>query len=436
MAYVKPKHYSLQKLSITTHENKSISIMQILDRISIVEDIYVNFLHGTLIIADSNDIHQIAPLIGEETITMVYRTDDVSSPEIERIFRVYRIETSDDKYSDRLSHTLYFASKEVFNDANTTISKSYKNKSIKFILSDAFKYLDSNKSLNIGDMNNLYHIVSPQWSPLQLINYCTSIANPKNFGSSMVLFYENSEGFNFKHIEELIIQPVIGNWVATNTKFKNKEDPNQEINHSNNIIKYRILKNSVDTLKSMSEGLYNNAVISYDNVSKSYKVHGYDYNKEFEKTNHLAGFKLNSENHSYNNNMQKITYIPTTSHRYDSAYVKSKIGNTNLSERKETIIPSRTSILSQISAKQIELEVAGDNRLVAGKTIQIELPNVTALDNIKKNKHRYNVKKVLITSITNIFTQISHEMTLRVADDSYTENLKALKEFDEVATSV
>lgn len=434
MSYQKPKGYILSKLIITTHEGKEISILQVLDTISIVEDIYTTFLHGVLSFADSNDLHQLAPLIGEETITMVYRTDNESSPEIERVFRSYRIETSDDKYKDRLSHSLYFCSIEAFRDSNIIVSKSYKNKSIRFIISDAFNFLDSNKKLNIDTMSGNYHIISPNWSPFQLINYCTSIAKPKNYNGSMVLFYETSNGFNFTHLESMTSEPIIGIWSASNAKTST--DPQDEIEPSNNIISYKILKNSVDTLKSMSEGLYNNATMAYDNISKTYKIFGYDYKVEFDKTKNLADFKLNSDNFSYNNNMQRLTYIPTTSFRFDSAYVKSNIGSGNVSERKEQIIPSRTSMLSQISAKQIELEIAGDNRIIAGKTIKIEIPNVTALDSIKMNKHRYNSKKVLITSVTNVFTQKTHTMQLRVADDSYTESLEALPQFDEVIANV
>lgn len=407
--------------------------MEVIDSVSIVEDIYTTFLHGSLVFADGNDLHQLAPLIGEETIKMVYRTDEVSSPEIVRVFRCYRIETSDDKYKDRLAHTMYFASEEAFADSNVVISKSYKEKSLKFIISDCFKFLNSNKKVNYTDMSGIVHIISPSWSPFQLINYCTSIARPKNYNGSMVLFYENSDGFNFKHLEELLIQPIIGVWSASDSKNKSDE-ANDQIDPSNNIIKYKILKNSVDTLKSMNEGLYNNAVISYDNISKSYQTHGYEYDKEFDNSTHLAGFKLNSKNFTYNSNHQKITYIPTTSHRYESSYVNSKLGGSNVSERKEQIIPSRTSLLSQISAKQIELEVAGDNRLSAGKTIQISIPNVTALENLREYEHRYNNKKVLITSVINIFTQKTHQMTLRVADDSYVEDLKAMQEFDGVAS--
>jgi hypothetical protein len=436
MAYQKPSQYTLIDLSIITHEDKTISIIEVVDTISIVEDIYMNFLHGSLVFADSNDLHQLAPLIGEETIKMVYKTDDATAPEVVRIFRTYRVETSADKYKDRLAHILYFCSEEAFHDANTVVSKSYKNKSIKFIISDAYKFLNTNKKFNIDTMAGNYHIISPNWTPFQLINYCTSISKPKNYTGSMVLFYENSEGYNFKHIEELMSQTSIGKWSAADGKNKDRSVIGDEIDPSNNIISYTILKNSVDTLKSMTEGLYNNVVISYDNVSKSVKTFGYDYDKEFDKSVHLAGFKLNSRNFELNSNNQRITYIPTTTFRYDSGYVKSKIGTNVLSERKETIIPSRTSMLSQISAKQIELEVAGDTRLVAGKIIDIKIPNVTALDSIKTNNHRYNNKKVLITSITNVFTQKTHKMILRVADDSYMEDLKSLSEFDEVSSNV
>jgi hypothetical protein len=436
LSYDTPKQYTLSKLSLVTNEGKSISVMQILDTISVVEDIYVNFLHGVLTISDSNDLHQIAPLIGEETIQMTYQTDAESANQIYREFRVYRVESSSDNTNDRLAHRLYFASKEVFEDSNNLLSKSYKNKPISFIVRDAFAYLNSNKRLTISEMGGKYHIISPNWSPFQLINYCTSIAIPKNYDSSMVLFYENSNGFNFTHLEELLAQPIVGTWVASDAKNRDKDIAKDQINPSNNIIEYRILKNSVDTLKSMGEGLYRNAVISYDNIAKTYQINGYEYGKDFEKTQHLSGFKLNSENFEYNSISQKLTYVPTTSFRYDSKYVKSKMGNVNYSERKEMVIPSRTSLLSQISAKQLELDVAGDNRLVAGRTIKIEIPNITALDNIKNNKHRYNAKKVLITSITNTFGQKTHAMTLRVADDSYTEDLVAHPEFDKVANNV
>lgn len=436
MSYIKPKHYTLKRLDLITHENKSISIQNILDSLTFTEDIFSNFIHGSLVIADSNDLHQLAPIVGEEIIYFVYTTDDDVAKEISLKFRVYRLETSDDKYKDRLSHTMYFCSEEAFEDSNITISKSYKNKSMKFMIEDAFAQLNSNKKFQIDNMSGVFHIISPNWTPFQLINYCTSIARPRNYSGSMVLFYETSAGYNFKHLEVLFSQPAIAEWATNDSKTKLKASSDDEITPSNQITSYKILKNSVDTLKSMSEGLYSNATISYDNVTKEYKIFGYDYKKNFKDNKHLADFKLMSDNFPYSNINQRLTYIPTTTYRYDSDYFKSKMGNAVFSEKKEQVMPYRTSMLSQISAKQIELEVAGDTRLVAGKIIKITLPNVTALADKQEETHRYNRKKVLITSVVNKFTQKSHNMILRVADDAYTQDMLADPLFDKGINNV
>lgn len=433
MAYELPSTYELKTLELITHENKVISLAQVYLSIKVVEDIYSNFVHGSITIEDANDLHQNAPIIGEELIRLVYTTDK-NSPVIERLFRVFRLETSDDDSRERLSHTMHFTSVEAFDNANTTISKSYKNKSLSFIVSDAYKSLNTKKKLEISNFSGMYHIISPNWNPFQLINYVTSIAQPKQYSNSLALFYEDATGFKVTNIQDLLSKESLGKWTSTNTELNlNREDSKDELYPSNNIISYRILKNSTDTLKAMHEGLYSNAVIAYDNLSKSVKTYVYDYKKNFKDSVHLSGYRLNSDNFQYNSPNQRITVIPTTTFRYDSSYFKNKVGAVNVSERRELIIPSRTSLLSQISAKQIELEVVGNSSLVAGSVIDIELVNNTALDSMKNKRHRYNAKKVLITRVVNIFTKKQHKMKLIVADDSYPDELTATYEFKEIA---
>lgn len=433
MAYELPSTYELKTLELITHENKVISLVQVFTNIKIVEDIYSNFIHGAIVIEDANDLHQNAPIIGEEMLRIVYSTDK-NSPVIERLFRIFRLETSNDDSRERLSHTMHFVSVEAFDNANSTISKSYKNKSLSFIVTDAYKSLNTKKKLEISNFSGLYHIISPNWNPFQLINYVTSIAQPKQYKNSLALFYEDANGFKVSNIQDLLSKESLGKWVSTNTELNlNKEDTTDELNPSYNIVSYRILKNSTDTLKAMHEGLYSNAVLAYDNLSKTAKTFVYDYKKNFNDTVHLSGYRLNSDNFQYNNPNQRLTVIPTTTFRYDSNYVKGKLGAVNLSEKREMIIPSRTSLLSQISAKQIELTVLGNSNLVAGSVIDIELVNNTALDSMKNKRHRYNAKKVLVTRVVNIFTKKQHKMKLIVADDSYPDELTATYEFKEIA---
>lgn len=423
MTYRGTSTYQLKKLDMITNEGRRVSLTNLYSSIQIVEDIFSNVLYGNITFIDSNDLHQLAPIIGEEIIEISYNTDGLSNPDKSLKFRVYRIESSQAE-QDRIAHVLYFTSEESFNNSNTTLSKSYKNKSIPFIVRDSFSKVSS-KKIDIGEFSGKYHIISPNWSPFELINYTSAIGKPKNFNGSLILFYENTNGYHYKHIEELYNQESLGEWSATTVSKENTPDVADEINPTNNIESYRIIKNSADTLKSMSEGMYSSSSISYDNITKKYKIFNYDYSKQFKDTVHLNPFKLNSNNFQLNSPQQKIVYLPSNSHRYDSKYVMNKVQGEVYPDRKEELVIWKSSLLSQMTAKQIELTVGGNISLYAGAVINIKIPNTSMLDAGTKTSHRYNTKKVLVTKIVNDFTETSHTMTLSVCDDSYTNSLEA-----------
>lgn len=430
MSYQGTSTYLLKKLDLITNENKTISLVNVFTDIQFTEDIFTNYLHGKLTIQDSNDLHQTAPIIGEEHIELVYNTDGITEKDISLKFRVYRIESSEGE-QDRIAHLLYLVSTEAIIDANTLISKAYNGKSAKFIVTDAFTKI-SNKNINIDEFSNLYQIISPNWSPIGLINYISSIAVPKHYNGSLVMFYENSKGFNFRHIESIIQEEPIGTWSAKNISKNNDKSVADEINPSNNIISHRIIKNSMDTLKSMVEGMYANTTLAYDNITKTYNQYAYNYKKQYNDTIHINQFKLISDNFVDDSTQQKITFVPSTSDRHTSKYYSSVMGNTFKSASPERVLPWRTTMLSQLMAKQIEIVVPGNIQLHAGSIINIEIPNTTVVESQKLNRHRYNTKKVLITKIINKFTRKTHEMTLLACDDSYTDTTEALKEFDRI----
>lgn len=426
MDYQGASTYLIKVLDLITNEGKVISLKNIYTEIKLVEDLFSNYISGQIAITDANDLHQIAPIIGEEKIKLIYSTD--GSTEVSKVFNLYRIET-DQSNSDKVSHNLFIVTEEAMLDLNTKISKAYDKKSIEFMIRDAFSSISS-KNVSVTQSSGLFHIVVPNWSPIQFINYTTSIAKPKNYKGSLYFFYEDSKGFNYKHIEDLFSAESVGLWKANKISRNDPKKDIGEINPSNNILSYRILKNSTDTFKAMTDGMYANTTLSYDNVSKTYKTYVYDYNKNFQDTIHLNQFKLSSNNFNLNSDTQKITYLPSVAHREQSQYYKNNIGNTSVADKKEEVHPWRTTLLSQVMAKQIELTVHGNVELTVGKVIDIELPNATALEKLKPNFHRFNRKKVLITKCVNTFSNKVHTMKLIVCDDSYTDTVGILKDFN------
>lgn len=423
MSYNGTETYILKKLDLVSNQGNKFSLINIFNSFNIVEDIFCNFIYGSITFSDGNDLHQIVPIIGEEKLQITYATDDVTDRVIDLSFRVYKIESSE-ATTDRITHKLYFISDEGYLNNTVSISKSYKNVSPNFIVTDALGFI-SNKGIDFTPTSGKHHIISPNWSPFQLINYVAGITTPKNYTGSLVLFYQSTHGFKFKHIEDLYNQKSVGTWTAN--ELRGRVEPTEEINKSKAIHEYTPVRNSVDTLKSLSEGLFANATISYDSLTKTHKTFIYNYNDNFKDTVHLNKFKLTSNNFDLTSPTQRIVYLPSNTHRNESKLYNSTM-KMNVGDNKEVIQTWRTSLLSQLKAKEIHLEVAGDTNVCVGSIINIELPNTSSLKSMKMNSHRYNRKKVIITKISHEFTRRKHTMKLIVSDDSYSDTLDGIKE--------
>lgn len=414
---VSASFYRLNTLDLVNHEGIKITIKDIFVAIDIVEDIFQNFMFGSIVVSEAVDLQQFFPLVGEEQLIISYSTDENQRNSIDYKFRIYRIESSTSE-QNRIIHTMHFVSEEAFNSANISLSKSWKAKSTTSIVMDAFKQISS-KRFDVGQFAGRHHVISPNWSPIQLINYIASISFPKNYSGSLILFYESSKGFAFKHIEELIDSQSIGEWIVGTSKTMKPDEP---INPHNYIQNYKIIKNSVDNLDAVFSGLYANISLSYDNISKTYRGHQFEYKKQYQNTKHLNEFPLNSNNSIDASLQQKIMYFPSNNHRDRNPYYMANSDIINVGNRKEIAASWRTSLISQISAKQIELTLIGDELIHAGTVMNIRMPSISETD---INTHRYNTKKVLVTKVRHTFTKDSHEKKVLVSDDSYADDMKS-----------
>lgn len=418
MSYPTPSSlYKVKELSLTNNEGKKISIRDSFLGLVYTEDIYQNFMHGNVTITDSVDIHQFFPVIGEEILIFRYTTDEAEHDGIDLRFRVYRVESGNSE-QERIHHTFFFVSEEAFSASNMSVSRAWKGKSPSIIVSDVFSDFSS-KKISIGNFSGRHHIVSPNWSPLQLVNYVASISSPKNYSGSLVVFYENSTGYNFKHIEELIDSPPIGTW-KVGLSQTSKE--NEAINPANYIQNYTIIKNSADNLDSIFSGTYSNTSLSYDNITKTYKKNIFNYMDKFKETRHLNLFPLVSDNFVESSPEQKIMYFPSNNHREQSMYYKKNSDVSNTFDRKEIISSWRTSLINQISAKQIQMELNGDEKIQAGVVMKIIMPSIST---VSDDSHRYNTKNVLVTKVTHNFNINEHRKVVLVSDDSYSDDLKS-----------
>jgi hypothetical protein len=375
--------YSIKLLELITNEGISLKLNNIFSTIHIVEDMFSNFLSGSITLEDNNDLQQVCPMIGDEFLNFTFNTDNnVTDEDVILEFKVYKVETVDTE-TDKTGHKLYLISKEGYNNANQKISKSYYNKTVEEIVTDAWSYISA-KPIEFTPCTGTYHIISPNWSPLQLINYTTSVAVPAGYNGSMVVFFETMKKFQYMHLEQLYQKEPFAEYSGKLVAMNLERDGGDELSPNKNASDYTILRNSPDTLKAMYDGLVANRVLSYDNITKTYNEKLYDYKAEFASTVHLNEFMLVPEGYKETNPDQRITYIPSNTDRHFSGYYMGKVGGPFLGDNKETVTKWRTTLLSQISSRQIKLDTDGYTKLNIGEVIWILLPNASALDSQKK----------------------------------------------------
>ena len=130
----------------------------------------------------------------------------------------------------------------------------------------------------------------------------------------------------------------------------------------------------------------------------------------------LNEFRLNTDKFRFNSNQRRVSIIASSSLRDESTYFKSK--DKSFSTKLEETAPFRTSIYAQTAARQFEVVFYGNDKITAGKVVEIKMPNTTSLDQKKNDPHKFNDKRFLITECSHSFGETSHRIATRCISDS------------------
>ena len=207
--------YDITQCKILTTSGKQFDILPVVQDIVIFESIFTQSITGIITILDTTDLVNNGPIIGEEKLQIKLLTPQVNEKPDTIIdytktpLDIYKIGglRGDGEKASVLS--LHFASQEVYKNAISKISRSYKG-SCSDIVDKIFRdkeYLDSDKEITIEETNGLRKIVFPSMKPFKAIDMLCRQSNSKNFKDSpSYLFYETTKGYNFRSVDGLCSQ--------------------------------------------------------------------------------------------------------------------------------------------------------------------------------------------------------------------------------------
>jgi hypothetical protein len=424
------------EISLTKYSGeKTIDLRPFMVDVTIYENIFNSSLHGVMTIVDAVGFLSGYgfPILGEELLTFRYAITDDAVPEKILTFLVYKIDSVVN--AENMKHKRYllrFCSIEDLANSTILIQKAYDAPCSEIVKNIMGEYLATSKSVQTLPTKGAQKLIIPQLRPFDAIEFLRRRSiSEKKFKAASYVFYENTEGFMFTDIEQLIErgskkadeEPDVYTYYVTDGSLQRSNESNTSENYSDpryyNIAEFKTLfsfsqNHRTDTIERIKKGVFQSVVTTFDPVNVEYKEKTFKYNP-FRYTTlspqiqHSAEFQFDFAGADSKTSMHRNFYIMQD----------STVPDTHLDD----IIPNTASYMTNLAQNMFSASIIGDPRILAGDVINIPFipafrnPDQLGLDD------KLLSGKFLVAGIRHKFGQESYVCDVELFKNGFAEKV-------------
>ena len=395
---------------------KHYDLMHQVKGIEIYESVLSPVMFGELLIQDSVNLHQSFPIIGEEYVTIVFKTPKHSS-DAKYLFRVNGKHNLRIKENNKMAtYTLQLISAEVVKNSTRYVTKKYENTVDNLVNQMLTQELGTVKPIRIDKTSGIEKGRITRMQPFKAIDYLRRRAISNEYQSSSFCFFESRNGFIFTTIEKMIDD---GNKALDKHKTSNKVfhfDVNRKTKLENVTIRNIIAYNQIaftDTVSKLQLGGINNKVNSFDLLTGNIEQKVYD---------NAVGERVFAKTEDSAQPMNTSGFIDN--HKDTTAKTKFIVMS---SDKPQLKLPEKLSILQayaqKITQNIVQIHIYGDSDITVGDMIKCRFPST---DSGKDNKgvSRLDSGNYLVTKVRHMIINSDrpqHTMALELVKGSLTE---------------
>jgi hypothetical protein len=431
---ISDKSYKLQSIRIFSSTGQSTDITSLLKEASIFEDLYNNTVSGKIVLEDALDLITEVPLLGFETLEFSFAKDgEKKELAFSRLFRIYKIDNVQVDPNQKVqTYTLRFSSEENMLSSTTIVTKAYKGKKTEEIIKDiakiSFGRLFEKKfaQKNIHTSAGTQDVVICGWAPFHAIQWLTR----RTVGNYM--FFENSEGYNFKSIDKMIQAPAERSFTYTPQNLNisglvNAPESKETVLRDSNVIKWEY-SSLFDVMGAVNNGMFASTLSMFDPIRLEFSEVVFNYDDETEKNKRLDDKFGRFHNGALDRFSNKITaesaavrrYYPTTRDLKSDAVITADQPNIQDNFVDQWML-QRMSRIEEINYFKLKLLIPGTNTVAVGDVIEFKMPRIMSKDRKTNDDHPYYRGRYLITAMRHQLTQNSYEVLLEVVKDCTTK---------------
>jgi len=435
--------YNLNTIKILSYRKNDsegrmyeMDIRQITTNIELTEDIFSGFIHGSVLVYDSQDVRSVLPITGLERLELSFNTPGLPGVNAVRDeghpYYIYKIEgAQQDKTNPRAQYyQIFFCSKEMYFNSFNRISQAYAGpieESVQKILHDK-DGLNSKKRFIFEPTKTNTKFVIPNLKPFDAIKLMGQDAISGSYNNAGYVFYEATNGFFFRSIESML---ALGGAIAKPAAFKYNyqitNTSNNDIeNDLKNVIRYDF-KRPANMIFNLNEGMIASKMITHDSFNKTITETNFDYLNSYDKyfhTEHEDGFKAKRKGVVPFANFEDTE--KDLSQQYNAKLMvdsnTQKIHNDYEIVNPALTVQNRLSQRLQMRNVNLSLQVYGNTLLHAGDIITFDMPLLRPLsdDKARSQPNPYWSGRYLIMAIKHNISVVDerHEMSLKCMKDA------------------
>lgn len=401
---------------ISENGQKKYSLMAQVKGIEIFESILSPVIFCEMSVADAIGLHQDFPIIGEEYVSIRFKTPKFPKP-VTYLFRVnkkHNLKIFDN--NKMATYTLQMMSSEVIKNSTRYVTKKYENTIDQLVTQIVTQELQTNKPYRIDATSGIEKGRITRMQPFKAIDYLRRRAISNQYQSSSFCFFENRNGFFFTTIEKMIDD---GNKALDVHKTSNKVfyfDTTRKGGIENVTLRNILAYNQIaftDTVSKLQNGGLSNKVNSFDLLTGNIEQKTYDNTQGESVFKNPDGSAAPMNSASFINN-----------HKRSTAKTKFVVMT---SDKPQLKLPEKLSILQayaqKVSQNIVQIHIYGDSDITVGDMIKCTFPSATTADD-DKGKSRLDSGNYLVTKVRHMITngdRPQHTMALELIKGSLTE---------------
>jgi len=362
-----------------------IDLRPLMLELNIYESIFSPNMYGNMVVADSANHKQNAPIIGQEELSFTLGIPD--NEEISFVdyrMRIYKVSDIQETAERQQVYTIHFTTKEAVKNARTSIKNAFDDSSDGIFTKVMRDIMRTNKKLHIEQSNTNNKLVGNFMQPYDFLQMLANRTSSKDFNGAGFLFFENHRGIHFRSWESLC-RTKTGNRQAKIDYYVNPAgEPIVVDEDMRKIISYSVDKTQ-DTIAGHASGLFGSKQYNYNRIDKSVTIRESDYDQKFKRRFTTEGesfpmFPKNPEDatgKNYSDYKDAKIFISS----FDkSLHMKSSTDERNYDNNEGSL---QDRLHDELDHDQIVLSVSvpGNTNLAAGDIVGINIPSYESIDN-------------------------------------------------------